>query len=288
MSERTSNRASDALPSGNDRCTARRTPGCRRRAVEALKSRIAGLARFGGRNRVAAERKIVERAALETIGDLLPASAILHEVVAIARLPEQLEFFVLAIARQRITRPLIELDQLRFALGRHRKLRNEVADRPAIAAVGRDVVAHRHRIAGNERVAPEMLARKEDAARQVERSLLRTTFRRRLGCFTAWLVTCLIGACDLIEPGHVQLERDDLTLQRCDLGFERLDLRGDNCCANAAHDEEDTQQCEQPSLDVSPRTSGRLGELIAVEMTAPDAASSLYPIRNCGETSGLL
>jgi hypothetical protein len=27
--------------------------------------------------------------------------------------------------------------------------------------------------------------------------------------------------------------------------------------------------------------------LIAVEMTAPDAASSLYSIRNCGDTSGL-
>ena len=46
------------------------------------------------------------------------------------------------------------------------------AHRLGIAAVGRDVVAqHGLRVAGDEHVAPEVLARKEHAARQLERRI---------------------------------------------------------------------------------------------------------------------
>src|SRR5262249_48726394 len=96
-------------------------------------------------------------------------------------------------------------------------------------------------------------------ARQDKRSLVRTSLGLRFGCFTALVVTGLLGACDLIEPCYVQLERDDLALQRRDLRFERLDLREDNGRANAAHDDENTKQREQPALDVSRRASGGLG-----------------------------
>src|SRR5215813_753503 len=143
-----------------------------------VEARIAGLARVGGRDRVAAERIEVERAPLEAVGDLFAAAANFDEVVAVARLLEERELLLFALARERIGLSLIEGQELQPALIGDRELGDEFRDRLAVAALRRDIVAHHGLgIAGRQHVAAEALAREKDAARELKRRIEHTLER---------------------------------------------------------------------------------------------------------------
>ena len=142
------------------------------RQAEPGEARIAGVTRVAGRHGIASEREEIERASLEAVRDLLVAAQHFDQIVAVARLLQQLRLFVVALAGERILLLLEQADQLRLALGRDRELRDEFAQRLGVEQVRAEVVGqHGHRVAGGEHVAPERLACKEHPARQLERRI---------------------------------------------------------------------------------------------------------------------
>src|SRR5437867_12041642 len=86
------------------------------RNAEPLEARIAGLARVGGRDRIDAERIEIVRATLIAVGDLLGTATGLDQVVAVARLLQECELLLDALARKRIVLPFVERDQLGLAV----------------------------------------------------------------------------------------------------------------------------------------------------------------------------
>ena len=107
-----------------------------------------------------------------------------------------------------------------FRRSGHREVRDERRDRPIVHAVGRDVVGHHpHRVAGDQLVLAERLAREEHAARQPERRIQLGVERR-------------------LEAADVDAERAEESLR--DVAVERV-RRLQRLAAAVAH--------EQPVLD---------------------------------------
>src|SRR5262249_42385775 len=94
------------------------------------------------------------------------AAADLDEIIAVARALEDVGLLLRALAGERVVPGIEQRGQLRLARGRDRELRDHLGARsgPGAAGVG-------HRVAGNEDVAPEYLARKEHAAGEAERRI---------------------------------------------------------------------------------------------------------------------
>ena len=136
------------------------------RHAETGKAGIPEISHIGGRHRVAAKSEEIERTALEAIRRLGAAAAEPHEVVAIARAPKQLCFFLHRPAGQRIARRVIEREQLIPARRRDRKPGDHLAGQAtAIAGSTPDQVT------GHQHVTPERLARKERCARKPQRAV---------------------------------------------------------------------------------------------------------------------
>src|SRR5204863_2820218 len=95
------------------------------------------------------------------------------------RLLEDRNLLLGALAVERIALAPIKAEQLRPALARNRKIRDKLRQRPAVALLGANIVAHhRLRVAGHKNIAPEGFAREEDPAREIERRV-KITFERR-------------------------------------------------------------------------------------------------------------
>ena len=144
-------------------------------AVEARVTQFAGVRRRYG---VAAEPEEAERAALKAVRHFFTAAAYPREIVAVARAPEDFELLLRRLAGERITRAIIERDELRLARRRNRKRGDEVGERLGVGEPTRELVGTSgRRFARHQRVAAEGLARKEDAARKTERGIERAIER---------------------------------------------------------------------------------------------------------------
>ena len=121
--------------------------------------RVARLVRVVRRDAVDPHREEVVGPALERVGRFVVQPPVPLDVVPVARGREQRERLVLRHTLERVPRRGEEVDQGRLRGVGHGEVGDERSRRPLVHAIDRDVVGdHPHRIAGDERVAPERLA----------------------------------------------------------------------------------------------------------------------------------
>src|SRR5262249_12178441 len=142
------------------------------RQAEAGEAGGSEIARVGGGHRVATEPEEAQRAALETVRRLLAQAADLGEIVAIAGALEERDLFLDSPAGKRIARGVVERDELRLAGVRDRKAGHAFGEWLGVGETAAGLVgAAGGRLARDQHVAAEGLARKKGAARKPERGI---------------------------------------------------------------------------------------------------------------------
>src|SRR5262249_52090550 len=114
------------------------------------------------------EAEEAERAALETVRDFLIAAPDFDQIVAIAGLSQQLSFLRDRLAGERVAFRIVEREQLGLARLRDRHRREKFLERLGGTGLLARVRWHGERVARDQHVAPERLAREEYAARELE------------------------------------------------------------------------------------------------------------------------